>query len=113
MKLYHRWKCPWCAAARQGVENVGVDGFRVDTILYVELIEVPYPREERDGVVAVSGLRRVPVLVDGDLVVVDSRRIVRHLYETYGGGAFARSAAELADDETETFDVCSLGAPAT
>jgi glutathione S-transferase len=104
MRLYHRWKCPWCAAARQGVENVGVD---------VELIEVPYPREERDRVEAVSGQRRVPVLVDGDLVIVDSRRIVRHLYETYGGGAFARSAAELADDETETYDVCSIGASAS
>jgi glutathione S-transferase len=104
MRLYHRWKCPWCAAARQGVENVGVD---------VELIEVPYPREERDRVEVVSGQRRVPVLVDGDLVIVDSRRIVRHLYETYGGGAFARSAAELADDETETYDVCSIGASAS
>ena len=103
MKLYHRWKCPWCAAARQGAENVGAE---------VELIEVPYPREERDQLEAVSGQRRVPVLVDGDLVIVESRRIVRHLYETYGGDAFARSAAELADDETEPEgdDVCAIGA---
>lgn len=101
MKLYHRWKCPWCAAARQGAENVGVE---------VELIEVPYPRDERDQLEVVSGQRRVPVLVDGDLVIVESRRIVRHLYETYGGDAFARSAAELADDETETesYDVCAI-----
>ena len=62
MKLYHRWKCPWCAAARQGAENVGVE---------VELVEVPYPREERDAVEAVSGQRRVPVLVNGDRVVVE------------------------------------------
>ena len=26
MQLYHRWKCPWCAAARQGLENVGRRG---------------------------------------------------------------------------------------
>ena len=104
MKLYHRWKCPWCAAARQGAENVGVD---------VELVEVPYPRDERDGVDSVSGQRRVPVLVDGDAVVVDSRRIVRYLYETYGGSAFARSAAELADDETawDAYDACAIGGP--
>ena len=104
MKLYHRWKCPWCAAARQGAENVGVD---------LELVEVPYPRDERDGVEAVSGQRRVPVLVDGDHVVVDSRRIVRYLYETYGGPAFTRSAAELADDETEwgAYDACAIGGP--
>ncbi len=87
MRLYHRWKCPWCAAVRQAIENVGVD---------VELVEVPYPRDERELVNELSGQRRVPVLVDGDEVLVDSRRIVRHLYERYGGAGFAGSAAELA-----------------
>jgi len=89
MQLYHRWKCPWCAAARQGIENVGVEA---------ALIEVPYPREERDEVEAISGQRRVPVLVDGGSVVVGSRQIVRYLYEQYGGERFARSAGELAND---------------
>ena len=89
MRLYLRWKCPWCAAARQGLENVDAD---------VELIEVPYPREERDDLEAVSGQRRVPVLVDGDTVVVGSRQVVRHAYATYGGAFFERSVAEL-DDE--------------
>lgn len=89
-RLYHRWKCPWCAAARQGIENVGVE---------VELVEVPYPREERVEVLRLSGQSKVPVLVDGDEVVVDSRRIVRHVYERYGGEAFTRSAAELADED--------------
>jgi glutathione S-transferase len=40
----------------------------------------------------------VPVIVDGDTVVWDSRRIVRYLYETYGGSGRARSAAELPPD---------------
>jgi glutathione S-transferase len=108
VRLYHRWKCPWCAAARQGIENVGAD---------VELVEVPYPREERTGILALSGQSRVPVLVDGDEVIVDSRRIVRHLYERYGGERFARSAAELAregltDPEGfEDLDVCLIGPP--
>jgi glutaredoxin len=66
VRLYHRWKCPWCAAARQAIENVTAE---------VELVEVPYPREERDMVDDVSGQRRVPVLVDGDDVVVESRPI--------------------------------------
>ena len=102
MRLYHRWKCPWCAAARQAIENVGVE---------VELVEVPYPREERDEVMALSGQRRVPVLVDGDEVVVDSRRIVRHLYERYGGEAFAASAAELARDPViDVPEACGLRA---
>lgn len=88
--LYHRWKCPWCAAARQAIENVGAP---------VELVEVPYPREERDMVEEASGQRRVPVLVDGDAVVIDSRRIVRHLYATYGDrDFFSRSIAELDQD---------------
>jgi len=103
MRLYHRWKCPWCAAARQAIENVGVD---------VELVEVPYPRDERTQVWEVSGQARVPVLVDGENVVVDSRRVVRHLYERYGGEPYAESAAELAreampDGEGE-FDACAL-----
>jgi len=103
MRLYHRWKCPWCAAARQGIENVGVE---------VELVEVPYPRDERDEVWEISGQRRVPVLVDGDEVVVESRRIVRHLYERYGGERFARSVAELADDiDGELPEMCELPPP--
>jgi glutathione S-transferase len=89
VRLYHRWKCPWCAAARQAIENVGAE---------VELVEVPYPREERDEVERMSGQRRVPVLVDGDDVVVESRRVVRHLYSRYGDSSFARSIAELDRD---------------
>ena len=57
MRLYHRWKCPWCAAARQAIENVGAE---------VELVEVPYPRDERVEVREISGQSKVPVLVDND-----------------------------------------------
>ena len=106
MRLYHRWKCPWCAAARQAAENVSAP---------VELVEVPYDRAERDEVMAASGQRRVPVLVDGDTVVVDSRRVVRHLYTRFGGEAFSRSIAELDDDiladgeiGPESGEVCEL-----
>ena len=77
----------------------------------MELVEVPYPREERDMVDAVSGQRRVPVLVDGDAVVIDSRRIVRHLYATYGGASFARSIDELDHDiamDGEEGDACAF-----
>jgi glutaredoxin 3 len=102
MRLYHRWKCPWCAAVRQAIENVGVE---------VELVEVPYPREERARVWELSGQPRVPVLVDGGEVIVDSRRIVRHLYERYGGERFAASAAELAREaQGDVHDACVLPA---
>jgi glutathione S-transferase len=106
MRPYHRWKCPWCAAARQAAENVGAP---------VELIEVPYDRAERDEVMPASGQRRVPVLVDGDTIVVESRRVVRHLYSPFGGASFARSIAELdqdilvdGDEGTEVGEVCEL-----
>lgn len=103
-RLYHRWKCPWCAAARQGIENVGAP---------VELVEVPYPREQRDELARVSGQRRVPVLVDGDDIVVESRHIVRHLYARYGEGRFERSIAELdhdllVDGDSGTPEACTL-----
>ena len=39
----------------------------------------------------------IPVLVDDDTVVWDSRRIVRYLYSTYGGSDRARSIDELKD----------------
>jgi mycoredoxin len=109
VQLYHRWKCPWCAAARQAIENVGAP---------VELIEVPYPREEREAVVAASGQARVPVLVDGDTVVVDSRQIVRYLYATHGDDSFSRSISELDRDIAEDGDMsssvsCELPGPRT
>lgn len=96
MYLLHRWKCPWCAAARQGIENVGAP---------VELVEVPYPREEREAVMAVSGQRRVPVLVDGDQVIVGSRQVVRYVYSKFGDGSFARSVAELDQDMIADGDI--------
>ena len=89
MKLYHRWKCPWCAAARQALENVGAR---------VELVEVPYERAQRTEVMVVSGQARVPVLEDGDVVLVDSRRIVSHLYAADGREPYAKEARELADE---------------
>lgn len=96
--LYHRWKCPWCAAARQGIANVDVEA---------ALREVPHPREERAELRAVSGQDRIPVLVDGDEVVIGSRRIVRHMYARYGGPELARSVAEL-DVEIAELDAAGL-----
>jgi glutathione S-transferase len=100
--LYHRWKCPWCAAVRQAIENVGAE---------VELVEVPYARDERTMVVEASGQPRVPVLIDGGEVIVDSKRIVRHLYSRYGGHGFERSIRELDADialDDEEYDSCTV-----
>jgi glutathione S-transferase len=49
--------------------------------LEVESVVISY--EDRSPVVAVSGQGLVPVIVDGDEVVADSVRILRHLDERY------------------------------
>lgn len=87
--LFQLEKCPWCAAARQGLANVDAE---------YQIVNVPREREKRHMVEALSGQRLVPVLVDDDIVVWDSRRVVRYLYETYGGSDRSRSASELPDD---------------
>lgn len=98
IRLYHRWKCPWCAAARQGIANCDAE---------VELIEVPRPREERTALRAASGQDRVPVLVDGDRVIVGSQRIVRHMYAHHGSEDHTRSIAEL-DAEIAALEAAGL-----
>jgi maleylpyruvate isomerase len=47
----------------------------------VESVEISY--DDRSPVIEVSGQPLVPVLVDGDLVIPDSVRILRHLEERY------------------------------
>jgi glutathione S-transferase len=49
--------------------------------LDVESVEISY--EDRSPVIEVSGQAFVPVLVDGDEVIPDSTRIMRHLEERY------------------------------
>ena len=87
--LYQLERCPWCAAARQGMRNVGIDRYTI--------VNVPREREQRDILEELTGQRMVPVLVDDDMVIWDSRRIVRYVYETYGGDERSRSIDELAD----------------
>lgn len=89
IRLYQLERCPWCAAARQGLANVGVE---------YEIVEVTRDRETRRDVQELTGQPLVPVLVDGDTVVWDSRRIVRYLYSTYDAKARERSIAELPAD---------------
>jgi glutathione S-transferase len=63
------WLCP-CGRVARALRR---DGIAVDTV------RVPQRRSQRPEVEALSGQRRVPLLViDGD-VICDSRRIVEHL----------------------------------
>ena len=63
------WLCP-CGRIARTLQRDGID---------YEAVVVPQRRSRRPEVQALSGQRRVPVLVlDGD-VICDSRRIVEHL----------------------------------
>jgi glutathione S-transferase len=88
--LYQLERCPWCAAVRQSMRNVGVEEYRI--------VNVPRDRERRDRLEELTGQRMVPVMVDDDVVLWDSRRIVRYVYSTYGGRERERSISELPDD---------------
>ncbi len=54
---------------------------------------VPYRRSARPEIEELTRQRRVPVLVDGDEVIYDSKRIVQYLDWKYAGG---ESASEWA-----------------
>jgi glutathione S-transferase len=63
------WLCP-CGRVARALKRDGID---------YEAVIVPQRRAKRPEVEALSGQRRVPVLVlDGD-VICDSKRIVEHL----------------------------------
>ena len=47
---------------------------------------VPYRRNSRPEIEELTRQRRVPVLVDGDEVVSDSKRIIQYLEWRYGSG---------------------------
>lgn len=98
--LHQLRRCPWAAAARQALANVGQD---------YGAIQVPYAREARNEVRALTGQEKTPVLVDGDVVVADSRRIVAYLYATYGDRRQRARAEELWQDVGEDAAVCAVG----
>jgi len=79
-------KCPWAAAVRQTLANVEQD---------YGVVQVPYDRALRHEVIALTGQDKTPVLIDGDTVVWESRRIVAYLYETYGDARQHERAQEL------------------
>ncbi len=76
--------CP-CGAVERRLRKLGLD-HRVE--------RVPYRRgDSRPEVVELTGQTRVPVLVDGDEVIHDSRRILQYLEWRYGDDE------EAADEE--------------
>ncbi len=61
--------CP-CGAVERGLRKLGLEH---------ETERVPYGRRSRPEIEELTGQRRVPVLVDGDEVIHDSKRILEYL----------------------------------
>jgi glutathione S-transferase len=61
--------CP-CGAVERRLRKLGVEH---------DTHRVPYKRARRAEIVELTGQHRVPVLVDGEEVIHDSRRIVEYL----------------------------------
>jgi len=85
-------KCPWAAAVRQTLANVEQD---------YGVIQVPYDRTLRHQVIELTGQDKTPVLIDGDNVIWESRRIVAYLYQTYGNARQHERAQEIRDEIRE------------
>jgi glutathione S-transferase len=68
------WLCP-CGAVERRLRKLELEH---------ETQRVPYKRSARPEIVELTRQRRVPVLIDGDEVVNDSRRILQYLDWRYG-----------------------------
>jgi glutathione S-transferase len=68
--------CP-CGAVERRLRKLGLE-HRTE--------RVAQRRRDRPEIVELTGQSRVPVLVDGDEVVHDSRRILEYLDHAYGDG---------------------------
>jgi glutathione S-transferase len=66
--------CP-CGGVARRLEKLGVE-YRTE--------RVPYRRSGRPEIEELTRQRRVPVLVDGEEVVHDSKRVIQYLDHKYG-----------------------------
>ena len=66
--------CP-CGYVERRLRKLGIEH---------ETVRLPYKRSARPEIEELTGQSRVPVLVDGDEVVHDSRRIAQYLDWAHG-----------------------------
>jgi glutathione S-transferase len=69
--------CP-CGAVERRLRKLGIEH---------RTKRVPYRRSDRPEIVELTGQNRVPVLVDGDEVIHDSKRILEYLEHARAQGA--------------------------
>lgn len=66
-----------CGASAKALKKAGVE---------FESRKVPYSKSKRPEIVELTGQKRVPVLVDGDEVIHDSKRIRQYVERRWGKG---------------------------
>ena len=76
------WLCP-CGAVSRRLRKLGVE-HRTE--------RVPYRKGQRPEVVELTGQKRVPLLIDGEEVIHDSKRILEYLDWRYAEGEQAAAA---------------------
>jgi glutathione S-transferase len=76
--------CP-CGAVERRLRKLGIE-HRTE--------RVPYARKRRPEIEELTRQRRVPVLVDGDEVIHDSRRIIQYLEWKHGAFPADQDAVE-------------------
>lgn len=74
IELYETAYCPFCYMVKKHLKRLNLE---YTTIL------VPSPQHQRQIVQDISGQSLVPVIVDGDEVINDSRRIIEYLSDKY------------------------------
>lgn len=84
--LYERPECWKCVEVEEVLARLGVAH---------EIVNTRTTPGAGDVIERITGERRVPMLIDGDLAVWDRRRIIRHLEEAYGDPGDGPAAADL------------------
>jgi glutathione S-transferase len=67
--------CP-CGAAARRLNKLGLE---------YQTKRLPYRRSDRPEILELTGQKYVPVLIDGEEVISDSKRIRQYLDHAYGG----------------------------
>jgi len=98
LRLYHVSWCPECAVVRDRLDALN--------LTYEDVI-VPDFRQSRQEVFDASGQYYVPVLKDGETVLTETREILAHLDQHYGGERQDNTQDPSGDGEDDA-PCCSL-----
>jgi glutathione S-transferase len=86
LTLYQAEWCPYCHRVRQVMTELGLTYTNVN---------VEVSREDRTGVIELSGQALIPVLQDEDTVIAGSDEIIAYLRQRFPGPADSAAHAEI------------------